>query len=117
MATYTDSPYKTFTTGAADLAANVRVRIVSNLAVVGGANDNDCVGVTIAPSTVGNPVVVKLWGPGTIFVTAGGAIAANAPLYPAESGAVDDAVSGNPLGFVSAEARASGDVFEAIPVR
>jgi hypothetical protein len=119
MATINDSGFISAPVGASALAAYVRVRFSSGLLVVGGATDNDCIGVTLAAREANaTECPVKLFSaPGTMFFKAGGAIAAAAPLYPAASGAVDDASSGTALGYISKDAVASGDVFEAYPVK
>lgn len=119
MATINQTGFISAPVGASALAAYVRVRFSSGLLVVGGATDNDCIGVTMeARPADATECPVKLFSaPGTMFFTAAEALDAGDPLYPAAAGAVADTNSGNLLGYVTPAAVASGAVFEAWPVK
>ncbi len=68
-------------------------------------------------TAVDQPCSVTLFGGGgSVEVVAAGAFAVGATLYPAASGEVDDAVSGDPLGTALEEATASGDIVEMLPI-
>lgn len=107
---------KAFTAGAA-MEKHARVKLSSGvLALAGvGASDEPVELGTIQEATfaAGDVVAVRMRNaPGTVKMVAAAAIAAEAAVYGAASGRIDDAVSGNPIGVALEAATAAGDIIE-----
>lgn len=110
--------YKAYTATAVAIAEAVRVKLDSSGTISAAGVGEDWIGVTVAPIAASGSGTVQLRSaPGTVEVTAAGAITLGAKLYAAASGKVDDAVNGDFTGYVAAQAAsADGDIIEAIPV-
>lgn len=119
MATTSNSSgFKTFTATAVAIAEAVRVKLDSSGTISAAGVGEDWIGVTTMPIAASGSGTVQLRSaPGTVEVTAAGAITLGAKLYAAASGKVDDAVNGDFTGYVAAQAAAAdGDIIEAIPI-
>lgn len=119
MATTSNSSgFKAFTATAVAIAEAVRVKLDSSGTISAAGVGEDWIGVTTMPIAESGSGTVQLRSaPGTVEVTAAGAVTLGAKLYAAASGKVDDAVNGDFTGFVAGQAAsADGDIIEAIPV-
>ena len=106
--------FKAFTAGE-DLAARCRVKKSSSTVVYADAGE-DFIGVTENAVDSGDVVTVKLKNvSGTFKVQAAGTFSANALLYGAADGKVDDTVAGEAQFFALEAATASTDIVEALP--
>lgn len=119
MATTSNSSgFKTFTATAVAIAEAVRVKLDSSGTISAAGVGEDWIGVTTMPIAASGSGTVQLRSaPGTVEVTAAGAITLGAKLYAAASGKVDDAVNGDFTGLEALQAAAAdGDIIEAVPV-
>lgn len=116
--TSNNTGYKAFTATAVAIAEAVRVKLDSSGTISAAGVGEDWIGVTTMPIAASGSGTVQLRSaPGTVEVTAAGAITLGAKLYTAASGKVDDAVNGDFTGYVAGQAAsADGDIIEAIPV-
>ena len=104
---------KTFVAGEA-LAKFRRVKLSSSTVVYADAGE-DSIGVTMENAASGAPVQVKLWNDGgTFLVESAGAITAEADVYGANDGKIDDAVSGEKQGIAVEAATGSGQYIEIL---
>lgn len=110
--------YKAFTATAVAIAEAVRVKLDSSGTISAAGVGEDWIGVTVAPIAASGSGTVRLRSaPGTVEVTAAGAVTLGAKLYTAASGKVDDAVNGDFTGLEALQAAsADGDIIEAVPV-
>jgi len=108
------SGLKAFTAGE-DIEARSRVK-KSGATVIYADAGEDFIGVTEAPVDDGDLVTVKLKNvSGTFKMRAAGAFSANALLYGAASGEVNDTVSGEAQFYALEAATAADDIIEALP--
>jgi len=106
---------KTFVVGTGGVTRFARVKLDTETAVLAGAGE-DCIGIAQSAESAGDTVTVRLLtASGTVAVAAAGTFAANATVYGAAVGAVDDVVSGQPFGEAVEAATAAGDIVEIIP--
>lgn len=114
---YTDGNYKTFTAGAA-IAANTRVKLSSSKLAEAGATEEEVGVTTRATFADGDKVAVRLRnGAGTVKMIAAGEIAADAIVYTAASGKVNDVQASGAVrrGIALTAAGADGDIIEVLP--
>lgn len=110
---------KTFIAGEA-LIANRRVKLKSGsptkpIEVIYAGAGEVGIGFTCANAKSGDPVaVMPIMKTGTFFAEAAGAFAAEADLYGADDGKVDDVVSGSVQFKALEAATAAGDIVEII---
>lgn len=108
-----ESGLRTFTSGST-LARYLRVKTPSAV-VVAGATDRDLGVVMTAVNTSGDPANVCLpSAPGTVPMTADGAITAGAQVYGAASGKVSATANQNPIGMALTAASTDGDIIEVL---
>ena len=87
----------------------------SGATVVYADAGEDAIGVTMKNVASGDMAEVKLFNDGGTFpIEAAGAITANAAVYGAADGKIDDTVAGEKVGTANEAASASGNVIEVI---
>lgn len=112
MNSYTEKG-RSFEAGEA-LAKYRRVK-KSGATVVYADAGEDSIGVTMHNAASGAQVMVKLFNDGGTFpIEAAAAITANAAVYGANDGKIDDTVSGDKLGTANEAATASGNIIEVL---
>ena len=118
MTTENSTGHQTYQATAVAIAEAVRVTLDSDGLISAAGATANWIGVTRSPIAASGYGEVKLRSaPGSVLVTASGAVTCGAKLYPTASGKVDDAAgTGNFTGLCAKEAAtASGDIIEAVP--
>lgn len=122
--TWDDSGVPGFTQADTTITARaLRVKMSGDRTItLGGVNAESDIGVSHQCAaysgwgTAGDQCSVMLYGkPGTIPMTAAGAIAQNATVFPAASGKIDDVAVGAPLGIAMEAASGDGSIIEVLP--
>ncbi len=98
-----------------DLAAYRRVKLSAADTVVYADAGEAFIGITQEEKLSAESITVALRSASRTYkVTAAEAIAANAVIYGANDGKVQDTVSGSPIGTILEETTADGDIVEAL---
>lgn len=112
MATYVDSPCKTFTAGGA-IAQYLRVKLSAGKLAACDAADSGVGTIEEAAFADGDLKVVRLWNAaGTRKMVAAGAVSQYANVYGAAGGKVDDVANENFVGIALEAASGDGSVIE-----
>lgn len=117
--TYTPGPV-TFVAGEA-LEKYRRVKLYGNTVgsreVVYADAGEDYVGITQEKAAINESVCVLIPGSGTFLCESAGAITAEATVYGANDGKIDDTVSGDPIGTALEAASGAAVMIEVVPVK
>ena len=118
MTQYVEGPTKAFTAGAA-IAKHLRVKLSSGVLAVAGAGTSDEpveIGtIEEAAFAAGDLRSVRMRNAqGTVKMVASAAIAAEAAVYGAAGGKIDDTTSGAAIGIALEAATADGDIIEVL---
>lgn len=123
--TWDDSGVPGFTQADTTITARaLRVTLTGDRTVtLGGVNPEKDIGVSFQCAAyagwgvAGDQCSVQLYGkPGTIPMTAAGAITQGAYVFPAASGKIDDVAVGSPLGIAMEAATGDGSIIEVLPL-
>ena len=110
-----DTGWKTFQVGTGGSTAYCRAKLDTGKAVLAGAGE-DSIGIFCETVDADDYASVKLWSaPGTFRVLSAGAISAEAAVYGAAAGEIDDTVAGEKLGTALEAASGSGEAIEILP--
>lgn len=112
MSTIVDNSVKSYIATAA-IGAYLRVKKdgTTQNVVIAGAEKS--FGVTVANADAGKGVTVRFQqSPGTAFYKAANPIVANAAVYGAANGLVDDVATADFIGYAEEAATATGDIIE-----
>lgn len=115
MNTRNDTGFRTFLVGTGGVSRHTRVKLDTGTIVTAGAGE-DAIGSALDTVAAGGYCSVKLFSaPGTHCLVVAGAVALNAKVYGAASGAIDDVATGAPLGTALEAATTAGQAIEIEP--